>query len=112
MTENRALSPYRAASELTMWFTETMWLPFIEDETGNITGPGHQDKEAFARLVNDYDQEVAGDLDWAEQAHITHEDVSHAYATVFEDGTGEVWFKPATSHSPGVVPITTVWGVR
>ena len=112
MTENRVLRPYEAAKEFTMWLTETMWLPFVEDENGNITGPGHQNKEAFAKLVNDYDREVSEDKDWEEQEHITHGDVSHSYGMLFENESGDLWFKPTAAHDPGGVPITTIWGVR
>lgn len=112
MSEIRPLNPWKAANQMTMWFTETMWLPFVEGENCNITGPGHQNKEAFARMINDYDREAAGDLDWDEQEHITHNDVSHAYGKVHEDEYGEFWFTPTSPTDPGAVPITTVWGVR
>lgn len=112
MSEKRVLRPYEAAKEFTMWFTETMWLPFVEDENCNITGPGHQNKEAFIQMVNDYDREAAGDLDRAEQEILTSEVVSHAYGMLFENESGDLWCKPTASHDPGAVPITTVWGVR
>lgn len=105
MTENRVLNPYEAAKEFTMWSTETMWLPFVEDEDGNITGPGHQNRLTFALQVNEYYYRVS----FPDYGTITYDDVSHTYGQVYDNESGEFWVKPAEPHDPGAVAITTVW---
>lgn len=105
MTERGSLSPYQVAKEFTTWYTETRWVPFVEDEDGNITGPGHQNRLTFAMQVNEYYHEVS----WPDYGTITFGDVSHSYGQVYENESGEFWVKPAEANDPGAVAITTVW---
>ena len=91
MSEKRVLRPWQAVNELTMWYDYTLWIPFIEDEDANITGPGHQNKAAFAALVNHYDAHASGEPlsdNWGP------EDISHGWVQVYEYEDGEIYFKP------------------
>lgn len=83
--------------------------PFTEDENGNVTGYGHQDKAAFAAAINRYDEEATGeplaDPDDAWEA----DDINHQWVT-FDDRTE--LFTVATQDAPGAFAITTLWGAR
>ena len=109
MADKQILSNWRAASEFTMWYDDTLWLPFVEDEDCNITGPGHQDKSIFADLVNNYDAHASGepvDTPW------TAKDISHGYGVLFENEYNELYFLRAKKDDEGAIPITTLWGAR
>lgn len=109
MTDKKVLNPWDAANGFTMWYDDTLWLPFMEDENCNITGPGHQDKTAFAALVNHYDSYASGeDLsdEWGP------EDIFHGWAVSYENEYGEYYFYPCKKDEPGAVPVTTLWGAR
>ncbi|MFE9234793.1 hypothetical protein [Cellulosimicrobium funkei] len=97
-----------AAAVMTMWWDATTWLPFVESEACDITGPGHQDAEAFARLVTAYDRHATGD---PEVAATTAADVSHRW--VILHANGEEWeVRTVPDGTPRAIPVTTIWGVR
>lgn len=59
-------------------WTEDLVFPFFEDENANgVYGYGHTDKETFARLVNVYDQDAAGETF---DGGYTAEDVEYVWA--------------------------------
>lgn len=109
MIEERSLRPRQAAIELTTWYDETLWLPFVEDEDANITGPGHQDKAAFAAMVNHYDAHASGEPQYSTW---TADDISHTWMEVYESWDGEVFYAPTFENDPFRVAVTTLWGVR
>lgn len=105
----RPMTRDEAKIEMTMWATPDMWCPFVEDEDGNITGPGHQDPSAFAAAVTMYDVDVCGNT-FADAT--SSYDVTHMWCVVPVDDDGE-WVAGAVSEgTPGAIPVTTVWGVR
>lgn len=89
--------------DLTFWYDETHWFPFIEDEDCNITGPGHQDKEVFAAAVRSYDRLCGVEDGGADTAS----DVTHQW--VIPRGERLI---PCTEASPESIPVTTIWGAR
>ncbi|WP_309132661.1 hypothetical protein [Brevibacterium sp.] len=104
----RPHNPWATATEMmTMWFDETHWYPFVEDENCMITGPGHQDKQLFVAMVNRFDKNAAGDESIDE---LSAEDVSHKWVTII--GDEEPMFMPCSKETEGAVPVTCIWGVR
>lgn len=102
-------------ADWTMAYDREHWFPFTEDEHCNITGPGHQDKEAFARLVTQYD-EVATGKPLAEDNRTSAADVSHEWAV---PSGGEYWrdgdeylLQRSEEGADGAVAVTTIWGHR
>lgn len=104
MTE---LTRTEAPSEMTMWATRTLWVPFVEDENANITGPGHQDKAVFAAAVENYDFIMSG-----LPSIIPVDDVAHRWVVAQADEDGEWSCSAVPAETPGAIPVTTVWGVR
>lgn len=118
--------PYQTRDLFTFEESGRRW-PFFEDEDGNITGYGHQDRATFAHAVNLYNQQVGGLS--PDDTTLDHRDVTHRWATL---GTGSecepdaeaftfTWGRPVagqarpepfTADEPGAFPITCVWGVR
>ena len=88
-------------NNLTLWFTSTRWYPFVELDTGDIIGPGHQDKESFSHAVRSFLHEAEGDSEY------TSKDIRWEWATV-EDGLINL----SESDVPGAVPVTCLWGLR
>jgi len=101
--------------ELTMKYDESLTLPFVEDENCNITGYGHQDKEAFADAINLYDWKAnAWYGDVPEDEKILAEDISHGWAVPVYDMFGD-WTLHRVEFDPerdDIIPITTLWGFR
>ena len=95
-----------AVKALTFWYDNEHWFPFVESETADITGPGHQDKAAFAEMVNAYDQLCVGadDVGWA-----TGDDVQWRWAVLDVEAER---FELVAEGTPGAVPVTCMWGVR
>lgn len=93
-----------AAESMTTWWDETTWLPFVEAESCNITGPGHQSKSAFAWIVTKWDRSCG-----VTDAHWNGLDVAHLWV-VTDDGW-ETWHV-APHDAPGAVPVTCIWGQR
>lgn len=93
---------------LTMQYDDEHEFPFVEDDNGNITGDGHQDKAAFAELVNQYD-ELANQEPVPEEFRYTADDIAHLWATLNADGETMRQCPPDT---PGALPITALWHVR
>ena len=94
-------------TEATMWLDNAHWLPFIEHESADITGPGWQDPEVFAAMVNAYDRKCG----W--ESETTANDVTHKYVVVagkVEDESLRLY--PVPEGTPGAVPVTTIWGQR
>ncbi|UYG15787.1 hypothetical protein BRM3_09025 [Brachybacterium huguangmaarense] len=105
----RIMSRDEAAHALTMWWTDTLWLPFIETDDCDITGPGHQDRAAFAALVTAYDRDNAGDPNlYAHRA----EQVGYRWVFMTEDEHGQWMYVRAAPTDEGAVPVTTLWGAR
>lgn len=93
-----------AAESMTSWWDDTTWLPFVEAENGNITGPGHQDKNVFAATVTVWDRQCGStDATWAAV------DVGHLWVTT-NDGW-ETW-RVAPRDTENAVPVTCIWGKR
>jgi len=93
-------------SQWTTWIDYPHWVPFVEDENANITGPGHQAPEAFVIAVFAYDHANA-------PGHAEKHDpgeVQHQWALLEADEEGHA--VPCAPDAPGAVPITTIWGVR
>lgn len=101
----RVMTIAEAATEMTFWFDDATWYPFVEDENGLYTGPGHQDQEAFAASVNAYVAQASG----ADSQPITASDVSHLWgvATYDEHGQWRCW--PVPEGTPDALPVTAIW---
>lgn len=97
------------ATDLTMDYAEGVErFPFTEDENGNITGYGHQDKATFAAEVNRYDEAANGyPLDEDDQWTADH--VYHDWVLLNED---DETLRAVTSTTAGAIPVTTLWGLR
>lgn len=93
-----------AAESMTTWWDETTWLPFVEAENCNITGPGHQNKTIFAMDVNLWEWTCG-----TEGTGWNKHDVAHLWV-VTDDGW-ETWHV-APHDAPGAVPVTCIWGQR
>lgn len=94
--------------DLTMQYDAEHEFPFVEDENGNITGDGHQDKAAFAELVNQYD-ELANRESTSEEFRYTADDIAHVWATLNADGET---LHQCSEDTPGAIPVTALWHVR
>lgn len=82
--------------------------PFTEDENGNITGYGHQDKAKFVAEIERYD-EYCNDEPIKSYEQWKESDISHQWVVV--DANGEL-FIPAFPEDAGAIPVTTLWGAR
>lgn len=109
MTDKLYMSENQASDEMTMWYDDTLWLPFIEDDDANITGPGHQSREAFAKAVQEYDR-VAAEIDSSD--FIYPEVVAHKWVTVLVEPSGDWWATTVDSDHDNAIPVTTIWNVR
>lgn len=109
MTDRKILPRWSVPETMTMWYDEEMWLPFIETENADIIGPGHQDKEAFAALVNFYDSYASGDLLPGE---CNADNVAHSWAVVYDYENKGYYFVPCDKDDENAVAVTTIWGVR
>ena len=86
---------------LSTWESDTEFYPFIANEDGNVTGPGHMNPEAFALLV----YSCIG-------SHVDPADVMHKYILLKPvPDTGEYDLEVASPNTPGSIPVTTIWGV-
>lgn len=101
------MSTINPDKDLTTWFDETRWFPFVEDENGNITGPGHQDKEAFVKAVDAYDSLCTGNT-WVDVADAVA--VAHEY--VRQSDKNSDYIRICRPSDEGAVPVTTYWGQR
>ena len=100
----------KAAEAMSAWWDDTTWLPFVEAENCNITGPGHQDKATFAKLVTEWDQKCGtSELDWLDWSDWTADDVAHLWVVSRDDW--ETWHV-APQDAPGAVPVTCLLGKR
>lgn len=104
------ISPLDIEHALTMQYDETHSYPFTEDEHGNITGYGHQDRATFAEAVNEYDR-LTDTFNEPEIYNLTEEDVFHLWA-VLDESDGDPFYRQATEDTPGAIPVTAIWGVR
>ena len=90
---------------------EGLTYPFFEDEDANgVYGYGHQDKETFANLVNEYDADCRGDFAVFAEAY-TEDFVIHAYAEALmrEEREEDDWrFTVVLEPSEASVPITYI----
>lgn len=102
-------TPTAGLSSLTMRWDATHWFPFVEDENANITGPGHQDKAAFAASVNQYDTVTNGEA-MPQREQWTADDVSHTW--VIRDPENSERLLGADAEQPGALPVTCLWGKR
>ncbi|MFJ2518673.1 hypothetical protein ACIOWF_06845 [Cellulosimicrobium cellulans] len=99
----------RAVELMTMWWDETLWLPFVESEDCDITGPGHQDKDTFAALVNAYDTRANGAvLERVDAAMVVHDWIR----VLVNDAEEWVRSERVPQDHPDAVAVTTIWGVR
>lgn len=96
---------------MTTWWTGTTWLPFVESDRGDITGPGHQDKAAFAAQVTAYDEDCGGEP-LNESFKTTADDVDHRWVTLVVGEDGDWSATTVTKDTPFATPVTTVWGKR
>ena len=94
-------------SEWTTQHDDEYAFPFVEDENGNVTGYGHQDRAAFAAAINEYDA-VCG-LDVPEDERWTDEHIGHTWVTFDAD---RETLHPSQEGAPGAIPVTTLWGQR
>ena len=99
--------PPLGPEDWTTQYDDTHTFPFVEDEDGNITGYGHQDLDAFAAAINEYDA-VCGDVH-PEAELWTGDEIAHHWVTVDEDGER---LHPCSADTPGAVPVTGLWGQR
>lgn len=90
---------------LTVWMDDTHWFPFTESDRCDITGPGHQDPQAFVEQVRAYDEYLIGD----EAEAMDTQSVRHQWILI---NVEDECFETADSQTPGAIPVTTIWGVR
>lgn len=91
-----------ATQAMTTWWDETTWLPFVEADNCNITGPGHQDKDVFAQAVTAWERTCdASKLVWPEWSAWKADDIAHLW--VVSRDNWETW-RVAPSGAPGAVP--------
>ncbi len=116
MTSAYATSPIamgqdEAIRRMTMWWDRTLFIPFVESENCDITGPGHQDPAAFAAAVTHYDVTASGDPTCEPTDPI---DVSWKWAIVeYDPGFEDEWrVRQVPAGTVGAIPITTIWGSR
>lgn len=107
----RILTEPDAARELTCWYDSTLWLPFVESDTADVTGPGHQDKRAFCAAVHQIDRAHWHEIEGSQPSEHDPAEVAHVWALV-EERDGEVFVRLADEMTPGALPVTTIWGVR
>lgn len=108
--EQATLTQNEAAEYMTMWWDTTLWLPFVESENCDITGPGHQDPKAFARAVTHYDRTASAD---PKATKTDPADVKHRWILAKHLGDPDQWWAQAVpANTPGAIPVTTIWGVR
>lgn len=93
----------KAAEAMTAWWDDTTWLPFVEAENCNITGPGHQDKFAFSIAVNRWEKSCGGEGEWG------FDDIDHLWVVPDEDW--ESW-RRVPEGTPSAIPVTCIWGQR
>ena len=105
----RVLTRSEATDRMTMWWDDTMWLPFVESENCDITGPGHQDPEAFAALVTAYDRHAVNDPD---VDAVTAANVQHRWIRVVATSPDDWRAESVTADHPDAIAVTTIWGVR
>jgi hypothetical protein len=91
--------------ELTMWWDDTTWLPFVESEDCDITGPGHQDKAAFAEAINAWERSC--DPMMSEGDGWGAGDIEHLWVIRDLDTLRNV---PA--NTPDSIPVTALWDAR
>lgn len=106
--------PVRPAEPMETHWTGGLVFPFVEDENCNITGAGHQDKEAFAAAVNRFDEACTGEPK-GEDDLVLADHISHEWVVVDDDGE-RMWSaingSPVTEHTEGAQPVTALWGQR
>lgn len=95
-------------SEWTMRYDDEHVFPFVDDENGNITGYGHQDRAAFAAAINEYDALCSG-FEVLEGDTWTAADVVHRWVAVDADGER---LRPCGPGTPDAIPVTALWGQR
>lgn len=78
--------------------------PFVEDENGNITGDGHQDRAAFADAINRYEE-----LHPTGAEPVESDDIAHQWVLVDEGGER---LTVCGRYAKGAVAVTTLWGRR
>lgn len=78
--------------------------PFVEDEDGNLTGYGHQDKTVFAESVATYDESMGWE---PEGVGTSADDVTHQWVR-FQDGSDEL-LQECDQADAGAFPVTAVW---
>jgi hypothetical protein len=107
--EGKAMTAVDLSSAFITNYTEGVpAFPFVEDECGNITGYGHQDKAVFADEVNRYDQ-VSDPATFDHEDCWTADNFSHLYVLVGDDGESLI---ETGCYAEGAIPVTTLWGSR
>ncbi|MBF4194570.1 hypothetical protein [Mycolicibacterium phlei] len=101
---------YATAEDFKTVWDENTTFPFFEDEyASGVYGFGHQDKEAFAASVNEYDQLCGCDV--APEDKYTAADVIHAWAVLLDprnsDGMRFSW-RGVDSMTLGSWPLTWI----
>lgn len=105
----RALTRAEAPEQMTTWWNESLWFPFVESEDCDITGPGHQDPETFAVLVNAYDTQASGGvIDRVDAAMVVHDWIR----VLVNDVDEWVRSERVPQDHPDAIAVTTIWGVR
>lgn len=108
-------TPARAMELLAGMYSETVFFPFVENENGDITGPGHQDRKLFALHVLEYDRLNGGD-DWEEEVAndpgFVEDIVDHSWAVPQWLNADEFTLLLADEETEGAIPITHMWGYR
>jgi len=114
---NRRLNqtPARALELLAGMYDKAVFFPFVENENGDITGPGHQDRKLFALHIMEYDRLNGGD-DWEEEVSndpgFIEDIVEHSWAVPQWLNADEFTLLLADEQTENAIPITHMWGYR
>lgn len=104
----RVMTRDEASSAMTTWVNEALWVPLVEGDGGDITGPGHQDRTAFASDARKYDLAATNVA-----LPLTAADVKHRWVIVYINVHDDEWTcVEVPEGTPGAIPVTTAWGVR
>ena len=112
-------SPRRALELLAGMYDTTTFLPFVEDENANITGPGHQNIRRFAEAVREWEATTGGFAPYHRDVEDVEQEIANLEEVIEHGWAVPTWFpgdefslKLVAPDTEGAIPITYIWGVR